>query len=369
MHRALGRLSEVEAVQLVEQVMAQHGWEPPATDNATTPAEITELVETVNRHPRALVLLAREVRRGALTTQRLTQLMAQLEAENPGDRENSLYASVELSLRRLPMRCGSGAAVGGVSRRWACSQPGGGHGGGIDDTQTIAARLVEVGLAEAQEYDYLRLDPALPAYLRLGQPPEQLELLTVTWAEAMGQLVAFCISNGTKTARLANRLTLLELPNLMALLDWLGQRWRQIATLQNGWPIRLARLSNCWPPEPPPGSGAGSGPAAAGSGIAVRSGARRSLKIQRLQIERLLDHGQLQAAYDKAQALLTKVQAVGPTAYPGADYDVALAHVLLGQVLSKRRAGRPGPGAVCRLPSSSLRCWGRQGAYGLCHLD
>jgi isopentenyl phosphate kinase len=28
--------------------------------------------------------------------------MAQLEAENPGDRENSLYASVELSLRRLP---------------------------------------------------------------------------------------------------------------------------------------------------------------------------------------------------------------------------------------------------------------------------
>jgi hypothetical protein len=34
----LGRLREVEAVQLVEQVMAQHGWEPPATDNATTPA-------------------------------------------------------------------------------------------------------------------------------------------------------------------------------------------------------------------------------------------------------------------------------------------------------------------------------------------
>jgi hypothetical protein len=64
MHRGTGRLREREAVQLVEQVMAQHGWEPPATDNATTPAEITELVETVNRHPRALVLLAREVRRG-----------------------------------------------------------------------------------------------------------------------------------------------------------------------------------------------------------------------------------------------------------------------------------------------------------------
>jgi hypothetical protein len=64
----LGRLSEREAIQLVEQVMAQHGWEPPATDNATTPAEITELVETVNRHPRALVLLAREVAKGVRAT-------------------------------------------------------------------------------------------------------------------------------------------------------------------------------------------------------------------------------------------------------------------------------------------------------------
>jgi hypothetical protein len=70
MHRGAGSAERTEAIQLVEQVMAQHGWEPPATDNATTPAEITELVETVNRHPRALVLLAREVRKGyALTTQ------------------------------------------------------------------------------------------------------------------------------------------------------------------------------------------------------------------------------------------------------------------------------------------------------------
>jgi hypothetical protein len=47
----LGRLSQDEAIQLVEQVMAQHGWEPPVSDNATTPADISELVETVNCHP------------------------------------------------------------------------------------------------------------------------------------------------------------------------------------------------------------------------------------------------------------------------------------------------------------------------------
>ncbi|MCB0000580.1 MAG: hypothetical protein KDE56_32670, partial [Anaerolineales bacterium] len=95
----LGRLSQAEAIQLVEQVMAEHGWQPPANDDATTPEEIAELVETVNRHPRALTLLAREVANGVrATTQNVAGLMADLEAKNQGDRENSLYASVELSL-------------------------------------------------------------------------------------------------------------------------------------------------------------------------------------------------------------------------------------------------------------------------------
>ena len=44
-------------------------------------------------------------------------------------------------------------------------------------------------MAEEQEYSYLRLDPALPAYLKLGQSPEQLAALEETWAAAMGQLV------------------------------------------------------------------------------------------------------------------------------------------------------------------------------------
>jgi tetratricopeptide (TPR) repeat protein len=332
----LGRLSEVEAVQLVEQVMAQHGWEPPATDNATTPAEITELVETVNRHPRALVLLAREVAKGVrATTQRLTQLMAQLEAENPGDRENSLYASVELSLRRLSDE------VREQVQRLAVFH-GGGHVASLaavmgvesDDTQTIAARLVEVGLAEAHEYDYLGLDPALPAYLRLGQPPEQLELLTVTWAEAMGQLVSFLYQQWNKDSRLANRLTLLELPNLMALLAWLRQRLEADSDTAERVVDTAGKIEQLLAPL--------NRPQALAQAVTLRQRAAALLsewgqgqfENQRLQIERLLDHGQLQAAYDKAQALLTKVQAVELTTYPGADYDVALVHVLLGRVLS-----------------------------------
>ncbi|MEM9116635.1 MAG: tetratricopeptide repeat protein [Cyanobacteria bacterium P01_F01_bin.56] len=332
----LGRLSEVEAVQLVEQVMAQQGWEPPATDNATTPAEITALVDTVNRHPRALVLLAREVRTGVgLTTQRLSQLMAQLEAENPGDRENSLYASVELSLRRLP------EAVREQVKRLAVV-----HGGGqlgilsavvgveAEEVQTIAALLIEVGMAEEQEYSYLRLDPALPAYLQLGHPPEQRLPLTATWAEAMGQLVDFLYQQWNQDSRLANRLTLLELPNLMALLDWLGQRLTADNTTAEDV-SRTARyieqlLANLNRPQALARAVALRERAAAG----LPEWGRAQFEHQRLQIERLLDHRQLQAAYDQAQRLLAKAQAVGPTAYRGADYDLAMATNLLGQVLS-----------------------------------
>jgi hypothetical protein len=100
--------------------------------------------------------------------------------------------------------------------------------------ESIAAPgLIEVGMAEEpmHEYRYLRLDPALPAYLRLGQPPEQLEPLTTTWAEAMGQLVGYLYQQKFQRQPTGFRLTLLELPNLMALLDWLGQRLTADTTL------------------------------------------------------------------------------------------------------------------------------------------
>lgn len=332
----LGRLSEIEAVQLVEQVMAQHGWAPPASDNATTPEEIAELVETVNRHPRALVLLAREVAHGVrATTQNVAALMAKLERENAGDRENSLYASVELSLRRLPDE------VRERVNRLAVV-----HGGGqlsilaavmeveAEEVQTIAALLIEVGLAEAQDYGYLRLDPALPAYLQLWHPPEQLEPLTTTWAEAMVQLVTLLYQQKFESSNKANRLTLLELPNLMALLS-LGHRLavantasaEGIADTAGKIEQLLANL-NC--------------PQALARAIALRQQAAKLVpkwgssqaRNQLLQIERLVQQGQLELAHEQVQALLSKALTVGSTAYQGADYDLAYTYWLLGQILN-----------------------------------
>ena len=99
----LEALDHDDAIALVAQVLADEGATPLASDAGRTPQEIIDLVEAVNRHPRALVLLAREVaRRGVrATTETLRELMAALHARHPDDREQSLFASVELSLRRL----------------------------------------------------------------------------------------------------------------------------------------------------------------------------------------------------------------------------------------------------------------------------
>src|SRR4029453_2991851 len=63
-HRAdmvLGALSEADDIALVSQVMAQEGVTPHPNDPGRTPQDITDMVEAVGRHPRALGLLAREV--------------------------------------------------------------------------------------------------------------------------------------------------------------------------------------------------------------------------------------------------------------------------------------------------------------------
>ena len=329
----LGRLSQHEAIELVEQVMLQNGWQPPVSDNASTPEEIAELVETVNCHPRALVLLAKEVANGVrATTQNLAELMHKLEVANKGDRENSLYASVELSLRRLPeeMRI--------LVNRLAVF-----HGGGhltnmatvmeveTDDIGPVAKMLIDVGMAELMPYNYLRLDPALPAYLKLGQNATQLVDWQAIWVDAMTQLVGFLYEQIAKDSKLAFNLTLSELPNLLALLGWQTQQLEvdpmiaeEVSDTAGSIEHLLANLDRRQ---------------ALARAVAVREKSaalipqwgKARFNNERLLVERLLQQGQLQPAFDKAQALLGKAQNAD---YSGSDYDLAMAHMLLGRVLT-----------------------------------
>jgi tetratricopeptide (TPR) repeat protein len=330
--RELGALDRQDAIELVSEVMKQHGWTPP-DDVRTTPQEIADLVEAVNRHARALVLLAPEVaRRGVLgTTEDLRSLMARLERAHPGDRENSLYASVELSLRRLSVESREhvralAVCQGGVNL-WVLKVLTGLEPDAVGE---FAAELIDVGLGEDMGYGHLRLDPGLSPYL-LGELAEgEEDTLRTRWAEAMAQLTSYLYDEQFKDARLAAQLTLLELPNLLVMLDWLQSRWppERVVDLASSIELLVAALGR---------------PQALARATRVREQAAQKLGdwsharylSEGSNIDRLLERGELQTALTAAQQLLAKCQAAGEAAYQKAPYDIATAYFRVGRVLKE----------------------------------
>ncbi len=328
----LGQLSREDAVELVSQVVrSQHRSLPEAEMPGGTAQAITDLVETANRHARALVRLTQELTDRELRemTYDLREVMAALERRHPGDRENSLYASVELSLRRLPLDLRQmaralavfhGGANLGVLRMMLEAEE--------ETVQRLAAALIEVGLAEAMPYGHLRLDPALPNYLLARIDAAELPLLTARWAEGMLTLTGFLYQQQFQDAQLAHQLVLLELSNLLALLVWALSALppEEIVNLAVSLETLLALLSR---------------PQELTRVVTVRRAVMEQLgewsPAQLLNIgknfERFLEQGDLSAAYLEAQQLLHRCQSPGAEAYPGALYNRALAHFCLGRVL------------------------------------
>lgn len=340
----LGTLDCNDAIELVSQVLAQAGLSPHPSDPGQTPQEIIELVEAVNCHPRALVLLAPDVSRLGVkaTTNDLHQLMAKREQRYPGDRENSLYASVELSLRRLPPELRQQAQALAVF-----------HGGAhldvlayvleveVDTVRMLASALIDVGLAEDQGYGHLHLDPALPSYLLSQIDAMEAERLRARWAEGMRQLTTYLYQQLSKDIAVATHLTQHELPNLLALLTWLQTHVSAEEVLSVAGQIEtlLAHLGR---------------PQALAQVVKVREQTVRSLKewshryfeAERHRIERLRDVGDLRAAHGAAQELLHRSLDAGESSYSGAGYDIALAHSLLGQMLSLSGAAQAALGSL-----------------------
>jgi tetratricopeptide (TPR) repeat protein len=328
---ALGALSRDDAVRLVAEVMKREGHEPKSDDPGSDPQEVTELVEAVGRHARALVLLAAEVARQGVraTTENLQRLMERLHERFPGDRENSLYASVELSLRRLPAESRERVKAVAVFH-------GGAHlvvlghvlGAKVEDAAELARQLIGVGLAESMGDGHLRLDPALGSYLLRGMDDGEREALIERWAEEMAGLTAFLYQQRSQDAGLAARLTLLELPNLLAMLRWAEENAAPEEAV--GLADSVERLL----------SGLGRPQAMAEAG-AVRERAARNLGewgharylAARGEVERLLERGEMRAAHAAAAWLLERCLEAGEGAYPGAAYDLGIAHCILGRVL------------------------------------
>lgn len=258
--RRLGPLSWEDAITLVSEVMKQEGLTPKSEDPGNDPQEITDLVEAVNCHARAAVLLARAVAQGGVcaSTNDLHRAMDKMEKKYPGDRENSLYASVEISLRRLPPETREQIKPLAVFHGGAHLAVWGKMLGA--DTQTvknIARQLIDVGLSEdTGGSGHLRLDPALPPYLLREMSEAERDEATARWAEVMAELAVNLVYQRVKDIRLAAQLTLLELPNLMAMLQWIQNRgtperwWMWPAMWKSYWllwggPICLRRWREC----------------------------------------------------------------------------------------------------------------------------
>jgi tetratricopeptide (TPR) repeat protein len=341
----LRQLGKGDAVALIERSLAAGESSTATAAGAGASAlearreEIEALADAVQGHARTLALLAPELRRrGVAATQAaLVELMqqmqrqvAQLPAEDPRRREQSLFASVELSLRRLSAENRERVRVLGVFH------------GGVDldvlramtgwepaEVEGLAMELVGTGLATPNPYNHLSLNPALCPYLKASLSEEELQALTATWLEAMAAYLRYLDQQRSRNAELAATLTLLELPNLFALLDRSQTVTEPATTIERatylydllqylGKPQLLDRVARVREATA----------AALGEGWShARFQASRTL------INQLLEAGQLREALSGAQQLLQQAQASGEAAYADADYDLAMAFWLRGRVL------------------------------------
>jgi len=336
----LERLAKEDALQVVEQTLQEADLLSAAQRGA-----IEDLLDAVQCHARTLALLAEPLREKCrqhgvvpgleATRAQLTQLMEEMHRQFPDSREHSLYASLELSLRRLSPDHRERAKVLGVFH------------GELDldvlrlmmdwTEETVAAlgqALADTGLAIPMPHKHLRLEPALCPYLRARLPTSERAALEARWTAAMRGFVEYLYKQLSQDAALAARLTGWETPNLMALLEITAQAGESEFTvdlcaslfglLQNaGKPRLLQRIAS------------------------VREAADRGLgqawnharfQAQRIRIEHALDSGDFREALDGAQDLHRRAQAAGEQAYAGADYDLAIACFLLGRVLETLRA-------------------------------
>ena len=329
--RLLGSLTSEDAMRLVGEVMKREELEPKSTDAGGEPQEVAELVEAVGCHARALVLLAREVARHGVkaSTENLQRLMAELHQKFPGDRENSLYASVELSLRRLPLQV--------RKEVWCLAKAQGGVHKDVlikildadeEHVTSLLGHLIEVGLAQQMEYGHFRIDPALPSYTQRELAEAELEAVTDSWIDAMGEFIFHLYQQLFKDAGIASRLTQLELPNLIEFLTLVQERSTPELIVET-----VARIESLL-------SQLGYRQALAQATLVREEAAKRltgwgsaAYHAESAHVDRLLGQRKTQEAVAVAKRLLQRSVDAGADAYPTALYDVATAHYRLGDAL------------------------------------
>ena len=333
--RELRQLPRDDAVKLVERVLNAAGDNAGASSDAAR-VEIEELVDAVNCHARTLALLAPSLRKQGVeaTRKSLVELMAEMDQKFRGSREKSVFASVELSLRRMSQANQDRARVLGVF-----------HGGvNLDmlrqmmnwkdtDVISLARELVETGLATSNPYNHLTLNPALCPYQRVQMAADKRTEISAAWVKSMRAYGKFLVRQQNQAPELAATLVALELPNLFALLDFEQQEGSPDTTIDLAISLyhllrelgksrlveRVGKVRD------------------AATALVGDAWNHAQFEAARTWVEQQLANGQVQTALASGQQLIERASAAGDQAYRDADYDLAGAHFILGRVL--RSAG------------------------------
>ena len=269
----VGRLSKSEALELVGKVLGEGGRIPGTRTDLESREKVEELVEVLGGHARSLVLIARELRRAKAQRHHGRYSPdhgrpAPAVPERPRAEPLRQRGALPAQAAARPAR--QAAAAGCIPRRGACREhrvrPGAGPDHG--EHEALARALIDVGLAEMLEYNYLRFDPALGPFLLRELDDPARAAAEARWAEATAQLTRFLYDQQSSDPQMAAALTLQELPNLLAALEW-RSRGRGGRRDRRGVGDRPGKLRGVPAPEPGPAPCAparGSGARARGRG-------------------------------------------------------------------------------------------------------
>ncbi|MFO0758973.1 MAG: CHAT domain-containing protein [Byssovorax sp.] len=215
----LPSLGRREGLELLAGVLKAKGIEPYKEGDKERDA-VEDLVDAVGGHARSLVLLGELVaEKGAkVVAEDMKGMMVELEKRYPDKREQSLIASVRMSLKKLPegmrekirgLAVFQGAANVGVMAYVLQMKP--------EAAMELCRKLVAVGLADMKG-SYLLPDPGLGTALSGELKAEERDAAEGRWIQATRGLVRFLYEQQFQNMQVASEGTRIALTGLLAVL-------------------------------------------------------------------------------------------------------------------------------------------------------
>ena len=267
----VGRLSKSEALELVGKVLGEGGRIPGTRTDLESREKVEDLVEALGGHARSLVLIARELRRAKAQRHhgryspdhgRPAPAVPERPRAEPLRQRGTLPAQAAARAAR------QAAAAGCIPRRGECRGPSRRSWGSTwsrASTKPWPGRSSTSAWPRLLEYNYLRFDPALGPFLLRELDDPARAAAEARWADATAQLTGFLYEQQCSDPQMAAALTLQELPNLLAALEW---RSRAAAGGAIGVESVIDQASSRGVPAPEPGPAPC--PPARGSGARAR---------------------------------------------------------------------------------------------------